>query len=102
MEIAASTSDEEKTYAIRPGEPLSLISADRMALDIRGLGRIEIRSGSADVKQLLRQIAEAKEALKEILDRYGVATLSELKAVSYTHLDVYKRQGLAQSMFAVR
>jgi len=79
LEIAASTSDEEKTYAIRPGEPLSLISADRMALDIRGLGRIEIRSGSADVKQLLRQIAEAKEALKEILDRYGVATLSELK-----------------------
>jgi DNA repair exonuclease SbcCD ATPase subunit len=77
--MTVSTSEEEKTYTIRPDEPLSLASADRMTLDIRGLGRIEIRSGSADVKKLLKQIAEEKKALKEILDKYGVATLSDLK-----------------------
>ncbi len=79
FDMTVSTSEEEKTYTIRADEPLSLASADRMTLDIRGLGQIEIRSGSTDVKKLLKQIAEEKKALKEILDRYGVATLSDLK-----------------------
>ena len=79
FDMTVCTSEEEKTYTIRPDEPLSLVSADRMTLDIRGLGRIEIKSGSTDVKKLLEQIAAEKKALKEILDRYGVATLSDLK-----------------------
>jgi predicted nucleic acid-binding Zn-ribbon protein len=79
FDMTVSTSEEEKTYTIRADEPLSLASADRMTLDIRGLGQIEIRSGSTDVKKLLKQIAEEKKALKEILDRYGVATLPDLK-----------------------
>lgn len=79
FDMIVSTSEDEKTYTIRPSEPLSLVSADRMTLDIRGLGRIEIKSGSTDVKRLLEQISTEKRALKEILDRYGVETLSDLK-----------------------
>ena len=79
FDMTVSTSEDEKTYTIRPGDPLSLVSTDRIALDIRGLGRVEIKSGSTDVKKLLEQIAVAKKALKEILDRYGIATLSDLK-----------------------
>lgn len=79
FDITISTSEDEKTYTIRPDDPLSLVSTDRMTLDIPGLGRIEIKSGSTDVKKLLEQIAVGKKALKEILDRYGVPTLSDLK-----------------------
>jgi len=42
FDMTVSTSEEEKTYTIRADEPLSLASADRMTLDIRGLGQIEI------------------------------------------------------------
>jgi exonuclease SbcC len=79
FDMTVSTSEDEQTYTIRPGDPLSLVSTDRITLDIRGLGRVEIKSGSTDVKKLLEQIAVAKKALKESLDRYGIATLSDLK-----------------------
>lgn len=79
FDMIVSTSEGQKTYAIRPDGSLTLVSTDRITLDIRDLGRFEIKSGSTDVKKLLERIAMEQKKLGALLDKYMVATVSELR-----------------------
>ena len=57
-----------------------------------------IRDRPYDIEQ---QRKETKEMMDDLTNRdqrmmFGLVTMAHLAAVSYTHLDVYKRQNLAK------
>ena len=67
-------------------------------LTVFGLSSVSLRAESANTFFKRGQTAETREDYDAAFDNYQKAYTKDPKAVSYTHLDVYKRQ--APSMAA--
>ena len=76
-------------------ERLSLIHIYGRILDICRTGMFE---GDIIVPEFvlkeLQRIADSSDSMKRTRGRRGLDILGSMQTVSYTHLDVYKRQGL--------
>ncbi len=62
-----------------PNVPLEIEALDTVSLDIPNVGRLDIRSGSGDLRRLLDEAREDRKKLAEILARFGAESVDELR-----------------------
>ena len=72
--------------AVLPEEVLKEVAEEMMDYQGTGMSVMEMSHRSADFQKIIDEAEQDLRDLMKIPDNY--------KAVSYTHLDVYKRQGL--------
>ena len=64
-----------------------------MVVVIKKDGRVRLRLDARKINQIIIPDRESPEAIEEIFQKFsGVKYMTSLDPVSYTHLDVYKRQ----------
>lgn len=79
LTIVAAAPEGVATHTVTPAAPLLLAAADRLALEIPGVCRIEVKSGAKDLQKLLQQLGAARERLQGLLEKYKAATVAALR-----------------------
>ena len=85
MELAKVTSKGQVTIPVEIRKKLGIKNGDKV-LFIEDAGRIYMMNSSMEA------LREAQIAFKGEAERLGLKNDDDVMAVSYTHLDVYKRQ----------
>ena len=86
---------DQQVQAIHYIEDSELPELHRQPEEIKGIFKTKDRKMvEKEIKDTERRLSEIKSDLTKVVTRYGYKNVqSFIRAVSYTHLDVYKRQG---------
>lgn len=85
QEVALSGGEDEVREMVAEGGELSYSAGASLEIDLPQVARIRVRSGASEPAELQAELADAREARRELLAPYGADDAAELRDLQREH-----------------